>query len=130
LPVSGFGAHIKSNQKKLIVQKKNTLEEYPLDSIKNLLVIGGHTISSSTIVSLVKNGAFISFFEPDGNPVGIIRPFGNRQSPVTGMRLFWHSLQLNPDFSQFNVFRRARTRICSMKASRNFSTLPRTNYNT
>jgi CRISPR-associated protein Cas1 len=78
LPVSGFGAHIKSNQKKLIVQKKNTLEEYPLDSIKNLLVIGGHTISSSTIVSLVKNGAFISFFEPDGNPVGIIRPFGDQ----------------------------------------------------
>jgi CRISPR-associated protein Cas1 len=78
LPVTGFGAHIKSTQKKLIVQKKNTLEEYPLDSIKNLLVIGGHTISSSTIVSLVKKGAFISFFEPDGNPVGIIRPFGDR----------------------------------------------------
>jgi CRISPR-associated endonuclease Cas1 len=78
LPVSGFGAHIKSTQKKLIIQKKNTLEEYPLDSIKNLLVIGGHSISSSTIVSLVKNGAFISFFEPDGNPVGIIRPFGDQ----------------------------------------------------
>ncbi len=78
MPVSGFGAHIKSTQKKLIIQKKNTLEEYPLDSIKNLLVIGGHTISSSTIVSLVKNGAFISFFEPDGNPVGIIRPFGDQ----------------------------------------------------
>jgi CRISPR-associated endonuclease Cas1 len=78
LPVSGFGAHIKSTQKKLIIQKKNTLEEYPLDSIKNLLVIGGHTISSSAIVSLVKNGAYISFFEPDGNPVGIIRPFGDQ----------------------------------------------------
>jgi CRISPR-associated endonuclease Cas1 len=78
LPVSGFGAHIKSTQKKLIIQKKNNLEEYPLDSIKNLLVIGGHTISSSTIVSLVKSGAFISFFEPDGNPVGIIRPFGDQ----------------------------------------------------
>lgn len=40
--------------------------------------MGGHTISSSTIVNLVKNGAFISFFEPDGNPIGIIRPFGDR----------------------------------------------------
>jgi CRISPR-associated endonuclease Cas1 len=78
LPVSGFGGHIKSTQKKLIIQKKNTLDEYPLDSIKNLLLIGGHTISSSTIVSLVKNGAYISFFEPDGNPVGIIRPFGDQ----------------------------------------------------
>jgi CRISP-associated protein Cas1 len=78
LLVSGFGAHIKSTQKKLIIQKKNAVEEYPLDSIKNLLVMGGHTISSSTIVNLVKNGAFISFFEPDGNPTGIICPFGDR----------------------------------------------------
>ena len=78
LLVSGFGVHIKSTQKKLMIQKKNAVEEYPLDSIKNLLVMGGHTISSSTIVNLVKNGAFISFFEPDGNPIGIIRPFGDR----------------------------------------------------
>ena len=78
LLVSGFGVHIKSTQKKLIIQKKNSVEEYPLDSIKNLLVMGGHTISSSTIVNLVKNGAYISFFEPDGNPTGIIRPFGDR----------------------------------------------------
>jgi len=78
ISVSGFGAHIKSTQKKLIIQKKNTTEEYPLDSIKNLLIVGGHTISSSTMVNLIKNGACISFFEPDGNPVGIIRPFGDR----------------------------------------------------
>src|SRR5512136_1496168 len=80
LSVSGFGTHIKSTQKKLIVQKKNTLEEYPLDSIKNLLVIGGHTISSSTISNLVKNGTFITFFEADGTPVGTIRPFGDKSS--------------------------------------------------
>ena len=78
LSVSGFGAHIKSTQKKLIIQKKNTTEEYPLDSIKNLLIVGGHTINSSTILNLIKNGAYISFFEPDGNPMGIIRPFGDR----------------------------------------------------
>ncbi|MFA5347095.1 MAG: CRISPR-associated endonuclease Cas1 [Methanoregula sp.] len=78
LSVSGFGTHIKSTQKKLIIQKKNTVEEYPLDSIKNLLILGGHTISSSTISNLVKNGAFITFFEPDGNPIGIIRPFGDK----------------------------------------------------
>jgi CRISPR-associated endonuclease Cas1 len=77
ISVSGFGAHIKSTQKKLIIQKKNTTEEYHLDSIKNLLIVGGHTISSSTIVNLIKNGACVSFFEPDGNPVGIIRPFGD-----------------------------------------------------
>lgn len=76
--VSGFGAHIKSTQKHLIVQKKNTIDEYLLDSIKNLLIIGGHSISSSTILQLVKKGVFITFFEPNGNPIGIIRPFGDR----------------------------------------------------
>jgi len=78
LSVSGFGTHIKSTQTKLIIQKKNSVEEYPLDSIKNLLIIGGHTISSSTITNLVKKGAYISFFEPDCTPIGIIRPFGDK----------------------------------------------------
>ena len=76
LSVSGFGSHIKSTQTKLIIQKKNGLEEYALESVKNLLVVGGHTISSVTITQLIKKGAIISFFEPDGNPMGIIRPFG------------------------------------------------------
>ena len=78
LSVSGFGSHIKSTQKKLIIQKKKSVEEFPLDSVKNLLIIGGHTISSSTISNLVKNGTFITFFEPDGKPIGIIRPFGDK----------------------------------------------------
>ncbi len=77
LCVSGFGSHIKSTRDKLIIQKKNVVEEYPLESVKNLLIIGGHTINSATVSNLVKNGAFISFFEPNGKPVGIIRPFGN-----------------------------------------------------
>jgi CRISPR-associated protein Cas1 len=76
--VSGFGAHIKSTQKKLIIQKKNIVEDYPIDEIKNLLLVGGHTLNTTAIQQLIKNGAFISFFEPDGTPVGTIRPFGNR----------------------------------------------------
>ena len=77
LCVSGFGAHIKSTQKRLIIQKKNIIEEYPLESIKNLMIVEGHTINSATILNLVKNGSFISFFEPNGTPIGIIRPFGD-----------------------------------------------------
>jgi CRISPR/Cas system-associated endonuclease Cas1 len=76
LSVSGFGSHIKSTQTKLIIQKKNGVEEYALESVKNLLVVGGHTISSVTITQLIKKGAIITFFEPDGNPMGVIRPFG------------------------------------------------------
>jgi CRISPR-associated endonuclease Cas1 len=82
LTVYGFGAHIKSTQNKLIILKKGTVEEYPLDEIKNLLIVGGHTLNSTTLSRLIKNGAYIFFFEPDGIPVGIIRPYGDRSDEV------------------------------------------------
>ena len=75
--VSGFGAHIKSTRQNLIIQKKGSVEEYPLESIKHLLIVGGHSITSVAINQLVQQGAFISFFEPDGTPVGTIRPFSD-----------------------------------------------------
>lgn len=75
LAVYGFGAHIKSTQKKLTIVYKNSCEEYPLEEIRHLLVVGGHTLSSTTVSHLVRNGSYISFFEPDGTPVGIIRPY-------------------------------------------------------
>jgi len=78
--VSGFGAHIKSTKKSLVIQKKNECEEYPLDSVKNLMVIGGHMINSATISKLIKNGTFITFFEPNGAPVGTIRPYKEEYS--------------------------------------------------
>jgi CRISPR-associated endonuclease Cas1 len=78
LTVYGFGAHIKSTQKKLIILKNGTVDEYPLDGIRNLLIVGGHTLNSTTLSRLIRNGTYISFFEPDGTPVGIIRPFGDR----------------------------------------------------
>jgi CRISPR-associated protein Cas1 len=76
LLVSGFGAHIKSTPKKLIIQKKNNSEEYPIENVRHLLLVGGHTIHTSTVSNLVRHGAFVSFFEADGTPVGIIRPYG------------------------------------------------------
>jgi CRISP-associated protein Cas1 len=75
--VSGFGAHIKSTQKHLIIQKKTGTEHYPLEQVTNLLVVGGHNINSATIAQLVRNGTFITFFEPDGTPIGTIRPYSN-----------------------------------------------------
>jgi len=80
VPVTGYGAHIKSTQNRLIIQKKNKTDEIPLDEVKNLLIVGGHSISSATIMKLVKKGTFISFFEADGTPVGIIRPFQSQNS--------------------------------------------------
>lgn len=83
LSVCGFGTHIKSTQKHLIVQKKRGTDYYPIGDVKNLLVVGGHTINSATVVQLVKQGAWITFFEPDGIPVGTIKPYHDR--PDTGI---------------------------------------------
>ena len=80
--VSGFGAHIKSTQKTLTIQKKGLTNDYPLESVKHLLIVGGHTIGSSTINHLIKTGAYISFFESDGTPVGIIRPYCEESHPT------------------------------------------------
>jgi CRISPR-associated protein Cas1 len=78
IAVSGYGAHIKSTPNTLIIQKKNTIEEYPITSVKNLLVVGGHTLHSAAVLNLIRHGAFISFFEADGTPSGTIRPPGDR----------------------------------------------------
>jgi CRISPR-associated protein Cas1 len=78
IAVSGFGAHIKSTPKTLIIQKNNTIEEYPITKVKNLLVIGGHTLHSTAVLNLIRHGAFISFFEADGTPAGTIRPPGDQ----------------------------------------------------
>ena len=74
IAVSGFGAHIKTTATTLIIRKKNTVEEYPLGEVKSLLIVGGHTINSAAITSLIRRGACISFFEPDGTPAGTLCP--------------------------------------------------------
>ena len=79
--VCGYGAHIKSSQQILTIQKNRIVEEYPLESVGHLLMVGGHTINSSTINTLLKKGIFISFFESDGTPVGTIRPFEEEVHP-------------------------------------------------
>ncbi|NMB79492.1 MAG: CRISPR-associated endonuclease Cas1 [Methanomicrobiales archaeon] len=74
--VSGFGAHIKSTRKTLVIQKKKSVEEYPIESVRHLLIVGGHTIHSATINQLIRQGSWVSFFESDGTPVGTLQPSG------------------------------------------------------
>ena len=77
LIIPGFGAHIKATPRKLIVQRDARVDEYPISSVRHLLVMGGHSVHSSAIINLLKAGAYISFFEADGEPAGYIRPFGD-----------------------------------------------------
>jgi CRISPR-associated protein Cas1 len=86
LAVTGFGSHIKSTKKMLVVGKDRSLEEYPIDRVGHLLIVGGHTIHSAAITALVKAGAMVSFFEADGEPVGYIRRYGEHRDEYLAAR--------------------------------------------
>jgi len=72
----GYGAHIKSTPGLLYVQKRSFQSSYPLDDIKHLLLVGGHTIQTATINRLLEKGSWLSFFDAHGTPLGTLRPFG------------------------------------------------------
>ena len=74
LVVAGFGSHIKSTRNTLVIQKEGSISEYPLEGVRHLLVVGGHTLHTPVINRLIRQGSRISFFEADGKPVGSIRP--------------------------------------------------------
>ena len=76
----GYGAHIKSTPGLLYVQKHSQQLSYPIDEIRHLLLVGGHTIQTATINRLLEKGASISFFDAHGTPLGTLRPFGTRKN--------------------------------------------------
>jgi len=95
--VSGFGAHLKATSQTLIVQKNGKAEQIPLSRIRHLLVMGGHSIHSGVIARLLSSGACISFFEADGEPLGILKPFGFRYDEIVReaqMKAFSHSFAM------------------------------------
>lgn len=75
--VTGFGAHIKATPVRLVIQQKGKVEEIPIRRIPHLLIIGGHTLHSSVITTLSKNNIPVLFFEADGTPVCVVRPYGD-----------------------------------------------------
>ncbi|MGE5832468.1 MAG: CRISPR-associated endonuclease Cas1 [Methanomicrobiales archaeon] len=74
ITVSGFGAHIKSTPTQLVIQRKGEVENYPLRSVRHLVIAGGHTIHTAAITNLLKAGGAISFLDQDSNPVGFLHP--------------------------------------------------------
>jgi len=95
--VTGFGAHLKATPTRLVIQQKGKVDEIPLRRIPHLLVIGGHTLHSSVVTTLIKNGIPVSFFEADGTPAGVVRPYGDTRD--TGMR----TLQVNAPKHRYAV---------------------------
>jgi CRISPR-associated protein Cas1 len=78
LPIFGYGGHIKATAQELVLVQGRTTRRYPLSEVKHLLVVGGHTLHTSTVTNLLKAGAIITFFDIDGTPVGCLYPYGYR----------------------------------------------------
>jgi len=90
----GFGSHIKSTATTLIIQKNSDIEEIPIDIVDHLLVVGGHNLHTSAIIHLLRQNSSVSFFDPDGTPMGILRPYGRK--PEAGMS------ELQAEISSYN----------------------------
>lgn len=95
--VTGFGAHLKATPVRLVIQQKGKVTEIPIRRIPHLLIIGGHTLHSSVVTTLIKNKIPVSFFEADGTPISVVRPYGDTRE--TGMRM----LQVNAPKHRYAV---------------------------
>lgn len=78
LVVRGSGAHIRSAPGRLIVSQGSVVTDHPLEGFRHLLLQGRHTIQTGTVDRLVREGIRVTFLEPDGEPVAVVRPFGDR----------------------------------------------------
>lgn len=74
--VAGSGAHIRASRNTLTVRRMNTVQEYDLRDVGHLIIIGGHTVHTSTVIALRRAGVPISFFDADGDPAGQLLPPG------------------------------------------------------
>lgn len=54
----------------------NAVQDYDLRNVGHLIIIGGHTVHTSTMIALRRAGVPISFFDADGNPAGQLLPPG------------------------------------------------------
>ncbi len=79
LVVQGSGAHIRSDPDRLVVGQGSTVTEYALAGLTHLLLQGRHTIQTATVNRLVQRGIRVTFLEPDGEPVGVVRPYGDHE---------------------------------------------------
>ncbi len=80
--VSGFGFHLKATRNTLVIQKNSQKTEIPLESLNHLLLMGGHSLHTSVVQAFLRSGKTISFFEADGEPLGILRRYGSQSDRV------------------------------------------------
>jgi CRISPR-associated endonuclease Cas1 len=82
--VAGYGTHIKATRDYLTIQEKGKIREISLDRLDHLMIIGGHTIQTSALTTLLSNRIFVSFFKSDGEPAGYLQPYGYHSPALIG----------------------------------------------
>ena len=111
--VVGYGAHIKATHHSLIIQQKGKEHVILLNNINHLLILGGHTLQTTAISSLIHAGISITLFKSDGNPIAIIRPYH------TTIDLYIQEIQKNtPPFTYAVILAEhiIKTRILAIEA--------------
>lgn len=78
--VAGFGGHIKATRSTLTVRKKNEERQYDIRNVGHLIVVGGHTIHTSALISVLRAGAMVSIFDADGLLAGVFTPSGHDET--------------------------------------------------
>lgn len=76
ISIFGYGGHIKATAQELIIARGSDTRRYPIQTVKHLLIVGGHTLHTSAVTNLLKTGAAITIFDIDGTPVGYLYPYG------------------------------------------------------
>ncbi|TAJ44177.1 CRISPR-associated endonuclease Cas1 [Methanofollis fontis] len=70
--VAGHGAHIRATRDYLTIRRGGREEQIRVNTLDHLIVIGGHTLHTSAVISLSRAGIPISFFDADGKAAGRI----------------------------------------------------------
>lgn len=72
--IAGYGSHIKATSRSLIIHRKGHESILLFRDLHHLLILGGHTIQTTAISSLIESGISITFFKSDGTPIAMVRP--------------------------------------------------------
>lgn len=80
--MAGFGARLKATKASLVVTRNGHTDIVPLGDIDHLILMGGHHLHTSVANTLLRSGKSLSFFEADGEPLGVLRPYGYRGDDV------------------------------------------------
>ncbi len=84
--VWGYGADIRATVQTLTIRQSGEVRRYPLDSLRHLLIAGGHTMQTAAIGHLLDKEIAVTFYDAHGIPEGMLHPAGFAGYPLRPMQ--------------------------------------------